>query len=68
MYNVQQELLIHFTSDVQDIQLTRFPQSTTTESTFLSTNRVKSIDEAFHSRIHVTVNYPSLSTEAKQHI
>ncbi|EXJ54392.1 hypothetical protein A1O7_09731 [Cladophialophora yegresii CBS 114405] len=35
---------------------------------FLTTNRVKNIDEAFHSRIHVTVNYPSLSTESRRHI
>ncbi|OAP55270.1 hypothetical protein AYL99_10243 [Fonsecaea erecta] len=35
---------------------------------FLTTNRIKNIDEAFHSRIHVTVNYPSLSVESRRHI
>ncbi|KAH0848957.1 putative AAA family ATPase [Fonsecaea pedrosoi] len=35
---------------------------------FLTTNRITNIDEAFHSRIHVTVNYPSLSVESRRHI
>ncbi|EXJ69450.1 uncharacterized protein A1O5_07486 [Cladophialophora psammophila CBS 110553] len=35
---------------------------------FLTTNRIKNIDEAFHSRIHVTVNYPNLSVESRRHI
>ncbi len=35
---------------------------------FLTTNRIKNIDEAFHSRIHVTINYPNLSVESRRHI
>lgn len=35
---------------------------------FLTTNRIKNIDEAFHSRIHVTINYPSLSVDSRRHI
>jgi SpoVK/Ycf46/Vps4 family AAA+-type ATPase len=35
---------------------------------FLTTNRIKNIDEAFHSRIHVTVNYPALSIDSRRHI
>lgn len=35
---------------------------------FLTTNRIKNIDEAFHSRIHVTVNYPNLSVDSRRHI
>ncbi|OAL22249.1 hypothetical protein AYO22_07293 [Fonsecaea multimorphosa] len=35
---------------------------------FLTTNRIKNIDEAFHSRIHVTVNYPNLAVESRRHI
>ncbi|OAL30586.1 hypothetical protein AYO20_08673 [Fonsecaea nubica] len=35
---------------------------------FLTTNRITNIDEAFHSRIHVTVNYPNLSVESRRHI
>ncbi|KAE8152337.1 hypothetical protein BDV25DRAFT_128113 [Aspergillus avenaceus] len=31
----------------------------------LTTNRVKLIDDAFHSRVHITLKYPSLSTDAK---
>ncbi|KAK6828814.1 hypothetical protein RU639_003670 [Aspergillus parasiticus] len=31
----------------------------------LTTNRVKNIDDAFHSRIHMTLKYPSLSVEAR---
>lgn len=34
----------------------------------MTTNRIKNIDEAFHSRIHVTVNYPNLSIESRRHI
>jgi SpoVK/Ycf46/Vps4 family AAA+-type ATPase len=32
---------------------------------FLTTNRVKSFDEAFHSRISVALNYPSLDLESR---
>ncbi|KAJ4365558.1 hypothetical protein N0V83_008177 [Neocucurbitaria cava] len=32
---------------------------------FLTTNRAKTIDPAFKSRIHFTIAYPDLSTEAK---
>ena len=35
---------------------------------FLTTNRISNIDPAFHSRIHVTVNYPNLSAESRKHI
>ncbi|KIX03961.1 uncharacterized protein Z518_07514 [Rhinocladiella mackenziei CBS 650.93] len=35
---------------------------------FLTTNRLKNIDEAFHSRIHVTLNYPNLSQDSRRHI
>ncbi|KPI39347.1 uncharacterized protein AB675_5207 [Cyphellophora attinorum] len=35
---------------------------------FLTTNRIKNIDDAFHSRIHVTVNYPKLSETSRKHI
>ncbi|KIV83242.1 hypothetical protein, variant [Exophiala sideris] len=35
---------------------------------FLTTNRISNIDPAFHSRIHVTVNYPNLSVESRKHI
>lgn len=34
---------------------------------FLTTNRIKNIDEAFHSRIHVTVQYPSLSRSSRRY-
>jgi SpoVK/Ycf46/Vps4 family AAA+-type ATPase len=33
---------------------------------FLTTNRIKDIDDAFHSRIHVTVNYPDLSQGSRR--
>ncbi|KAK7413634.1 hypothetical protein QQX98_007497 [Neonectria punicea] len=33
---------------------------------FLTTNRVQTIDRAFHSRIHLSFAYPPLSTEALQ--
>jgi SpoVK/Ycf46/Vps4 family AAA+-type ATPase len=32
---------------------------------FLTTNRVKTIDPAFKSRIHFTIAYPKLSAEAR---
>ena len=35
---------------------------------FLTTNRIKNIDDAFHSRIHLTVNYPKLSSKSRGHI
>ncbi|KAL2398967.1 hypothetical protein ABEF93_006715 [Exophiala dermatitidis] len=35
---------------------------------FLTTNRVKDIDEAFRSRIHITINYPNLSAESRRQI
>jgi len=35
---------------------------------FLTTDRVKQIDDAFHSRIHVTLDYPSLSTDPRKSI
>lgn len=31
----------------------------------LTTNRVKNIDDAFHSRIHMTLKYPNLSVAAR---
>ncbi|GMG06266.1 unnamed protein product [Aspergillus oryzae] len=31
----------------------------------LTTNRVKNIDDAFHSRIHMTLKYPNLGVEAR---
>jgi SpoVK/Ycf46/Vps4 family AAA+-type ATPase len=31
-------------------------------------NRITNIDDAFHSRIHLTINYPNLSTESRRHI
>ena len=34
----------------------------------MTTNRIKNIDEAFHSRIHVTINYPPHSVEARRNI
>jgi SpoVK/Ycf46/Vps4 family AAA+-type ATPase len=34
----------------------------------MTTNRLENIDAAFHSRIHVTVQYPSLSIESRRHI
>jgi SpoVK/Ycf46/Vps4 family AAA+-type ATPase len=35
---------------------------------FLTTNRVQVFDEAFHSRIHVSINYPELSATSRRHI
>jgi AAA+ superfamily predicted ATPase len=35
---------------------------------FLTTNRIRNIDDAFHSRIHVTIQYPNLSAESRLHI
>ncbi|KAI9151274.1 ATPase family AAA domain-containing protein [Paramyrothecium foliicola] len=32
---------------------------------FLTTNRVKNIDAAFHSRIHLSLHYPDLNAEAR---
>lgn len=32
---------------------------------FMTTNRVESFDEAFRSRIHLKINYPNLSMDAK---
>jgi hypothetical protein len=35
---------------------------------FLTTNRVKQIDDAFHSRIHVSLHYPSLTAYGRRQI
>jgi ATPase family associated with various cellular activities (AAA) len=35
---------------------------------FLTTNRLAQIDEAFHSRIHVSLQYPGLSAESRRHV
>ena len=35
---------------------------------FLTTNRIKNIDDAFHSRIHISMQYPSLSAASRRHI
>ena len=35
---------------------------------FLTTNRVASFDPAFESRIHLTINYPELSSDSRLHI
>lgn len=35
---------------------------------FLTTNRVRTFDEAFQSRIHVSLRYQDLSDEARLHI
>ncbi len=35
---------------------------------FLTTNRVRVFDEAFQSRIHVSLRYQDLSPDAKRHI
>ena len=35
---------------------------------FLTTNRITSIDAAFHSRIHVTISYPDLSVSSRRMI
>lgn len=34
----------------------------------MTTNRGDSIDRAFQSRIHLTLNYPELQPDAKEHI
>lgn len=34
----------------------------------MTTNRGDSIDSAFHSRVHLTLNYPELQPDAKEHI
>lgn len=35
---------------------------------FLTTNRKQDFDDAFKSRIHVTISYPKLSPDAKSRI
>jgi SpoVK/Ycf46/Vps4 family AAA+-type ATPase len=35
---------------------------------FLTTNRINNIDDAFHSRIHVTMKYPDLNASSRRHI
>ena len=35
---------------------------------FLTTNRVETLDSAFHSRIHLSISYPSLSPAALQEL
>lgn len=35
---------------------------------FLTTNRVKHIDDAFHSRIHVSLHYPPLKAVSRRQI
>lgn len=35
---------------------------------FLTTNRIKSIDEAFRSRIHVALDFEDLDVSAKTHV
>jgi SpoVK/Ycf46/Vps4 family AAA+-type ATPase len=35
---------------------------------FMTTNRADNIDAAFQSRIHVSIDYPNLSTESRRHI
>lgn len=35
---------------------------------FLTTNRGDTLDKAFHSRIHLTLQYPDLGDAAKEHI
>jgi ATPase family associated with various cellular activities (AAA) len=35
---------------------------------FLTTNRVSNIDDAFHSRIHISMQYPSLTAASRRHI
>ncbi len=34
----------------------------------MTTNRISNIDAAFHSRIHVTINYPNLSIDSRRHV
>ena len=35
---------------------------------FLTTNRIKNIDDAFHSRIHISMQYPNLTAVSRRHI
>jgi len=35
---------------------------------FLTTNRISNIDDAFHSRIHVSMQYPPLTAVSRRHI
>ena len=35
---------------------------------FLTTNRIKNIDDAFHSRIHISMRYPDLTPASRRHI
>jgi ATP-dependent 26S proteasome regulatory subunit len=35
---------------------------------FLTTNRINNIDDAFHSRIHVSMEYPDLNASSRRHI
>ena len=35
---------------------------------FLTTNRLTNIDDAFHSRIHVSMRYPNLNRDSRRHI
>ena len=35
---------------------------------FLTTNRIANIDDAFHSRIHLTCQYPKLSQASRKHV
>lgn len=35
---------------------------------FLTTNRVTNIDDAFHSRIHISLRYPNLGENSRRHI
>src|SRR5271156_6610940 len=35
---------------------------------FLTTNRISNIDDAFHSRIHVSMQYPPLTAASRRHI
>jgi hypothetical protein len=35
---------------------------------FLTTNRISNIDEAFHSRIHISMQYPPLTAASRRHI
>lgn len=35
---------------------------------FLTTNRISAFDSAFQSRIHITINYPGLSSTARAQI
>jgi len=35
---------------------------------FMTTNRQETLDRAFHSRVHLTLQYPDLDVPAKEHI